>query len=71
MLERFKGESFVAMMQTVIVQLALQIVIQKKLPLKLGLGLLVPNEVVPTPHVRGAVRILVSAKQYYHLVSRL
>ena len=49
MLERFKGESFVAMMQTVIVQLALQIVIQKKLPLRLGLGLLVPNEVVPTP----------------------
>jgi hypothetical protein len=49
MLERFKGETFVAMMQTVIVQLALQIVIQKKLPLKLGLGLLVPNEVVPTP----------------------
>jgi hypothetical protein len=52
MLERFKGESFVAMMQTVIVQLALQIVIQKKLPLKLGLGLLVPNEVVPTPMSR-------------------
>ena len=70
MLERFKGESFVAMMQTVIVQLALQIVIQKKLPLRIELGLLVPNEVVPTPHIR-AVRILVSAKQYYHLVSRL
>ena len=49
MLERFKGESFVAMMQTVIVQLALQIVIQKKLPLRIELGLLVPNEVVPTP----------------------
>jgi hypothetical protein len=69
MLERFKGESFVAMMQTVIVQLALQIVIQKKLPLRLGLGLLVPNESC-LPHVRGSVRILVSTK-YYHFVSML
>ena len=58
MLERFKGEPFVAVMQTVIVQLALQIVIQKKLPLKLGLGLLVPNEVVTTPMLEAQFEFL-------------
>lgn len=36
------------MMQTVIVQLALQIVI-RRIALRLGLGLLVPNEVLTTP----------------------